>query len=56
MGMAPGGFHKINDRAQCFRENGRFLTKYRHESILFFENGRFLTKYVHESVDSFVKN
>ena len=52
MGMAPGGFHKINDmRAQCFRENGRFLTKYGHESIVFFfENGRFFTKYVHESV------
>ena len=40
-----------------FSENGRFLTKHRHEGSAFFlENERFLTKYGHKSSDFLVKN
>ena len=60
MGMAEGVFHnkfkKYELRALCFRENGRFLTKYGHGSSVFYREWSFFTKYGHPSSYFFVKN
>ena len=47
MGVTAGVFHKKlkkNDMRTLFSENGRFLTKYRHENSVFLENEPFFNK------------